>query len=313
MDGDVLGLPVPFLAGRLDHRKRRLGGEVVVNQLGPVRGLCHLGEELGEAVNELSAVRDAEKEVSFSIAGASRVLEESESESLGLFDLGDADLDEQSWEKRTVRNLYRKVGSTREWAENNYYRLPIQQQIAELITPNAFWHDLALWDGQQPFLSKHFIHAHTSFAECMLALGVLDLPFQASEHPETQEDDSRTFTAGNGLLVFRSEMREAPLAEEQAGQLLVSQNFYRHGDRYRREGNQQFDKFVTDEFLVGAVYGCELVVTNSTSTPVQAEVVYQIPSGAVPVSGSRVVLPHPARKAAVVSALTMRIISETPA
>ena len=35
---------------------------------------------------------------------------------------------------------------------------------------------------------------------------------------------------------------------------IVSQNFFRHGDRTQQVNNEQVDKFVTDEFLVGVVY-----------------------------------------------------------
>ena len=48
--------------------------------------------------------------------------------------------------------------------------------------------------------------------------------------------------------------------------VLVSQNFYRHGDRFREENGEKFDKFVTGEFVVHTVYGCQVVVTNPTSS-----------------------------------------------
>ncbi len=45
-----------------------------------------------------------------------------------------------------------------EWAENNYYKLPIKSQNADLITVNAFWNDYAQSDVQQPFLSQNFAY-----------------------------------------------------------------------------------------------------------------------------------------------------------
>ena len=56
-------------------------------------------------------------------------------------------------------------------------------------------------------------------------------------------------------------------------------------DRYRHENNEQLDKFVTDEFLVHTVYGCQTVVTNPTSSPQKLDVLTQISVGALPVSG----------------------------
>ncbi|NIP84707.1 MAG: hypothetical protein GTO03_03775, partial [Planctomycetales bacterium] len=50
-----------------------------------------------------------------------------------------------------LRRLYVKLDKTQEWVENNYYRLPIAQQNAQLVTVNGFWNDLAAHDPDQPF------------------------------------------------------------------------------------------------------------------------------------------------------------------
>ena len=76
---------------------------------------------------------------------------------------------------------------TKEWAENNYYRLPIEAQGPELVAINGFWRDFAAWDGRTPFLSTHVAEAHHNFTEMMLALAVLDLPFEAPVHATKTE------------------------------------------------------------------------------------------------------------------------------
>jgi hypothetical protein len=53
--------------------------------------------------------------------------------------------------REQVRQFYRALGATKEWAENNYYKLPIAQQNAELIPINAFWRDFAAWNGRHRF------------------------------------------------------------------------------------------------------------------------------------------------------------------
>ena len=35
--------------------------------------------------------------------------------------------------QRDVAQLYRKLDPTQEWAENNYYHVPIEQQTADLV------------------------------------------------------------------------------------------------------------------------------------------------------------------------------------
>ena len=84
---------------------------------------------------------------------------------------------------------------TREYVENNYWHRPIEEQNADLVPVNAFWRDYAAARGRQPFVSAHFAEATGSFAEMMLALAVLDLPFEAGEH-ETEADGERASRCG---------------------------------------------------------------------------------------------------------------------
>jgi len=189
-----------------------------------------------------------------------------------------------------VRAYYRQIGATKEWAENNYYRLPIDQQNANLVTVNAFWRDYAAWvagGAKGAFVSPNIAEASRNFSEMMLALAVLDLPFDAPKHTQKADGGQFLFTAGGAAIVYHKEIKPAAPAKADAGQLLVSQSFFRQGDRYRQQGNEKFEKYVAEEFLTGAVYGANIVVTNPTSSPVKAEVLLQIPQGALSVHASK--------------------------
>ena len=192
--------------------------------------------------------------------------------------------------RAAVRILFRQLGSTKEWAENNYYKLRINEQNAELVTVNAFWRDYAAWvaaGSKNGFVSSNVAEASSNFTEMMLALAVLDLPFEAAKHTTKADNGQFTFTAGGPCIVYHKEIKPALTANNTQGQLLVSQSFFRHGDRYRQEGNEKFEKYVTTEFLTGATYGANIVVTNPMSSPVKAVVLLQIPQGALPVLGSK--------------------------
>ena len=188
-------------------------------------------------------------------------------------------------EEAVTEALYRRLESTKELAENNYYHLPIERQLAELVTVNGFWKDFANWDGKGGFYSREFPAATGNFTEMMLALSVLDLPFSAEEHDFTVEDNALKLTAKSPLVVFHEEVKEAARAEE-GTPILVSQNYFRSDDRHQYVDGQQVDKFVTEEFLRGVVYGSQIVVTNPTSSAHRLDLLVQIPEGAVPVSGS---------------------------
>ena len=181
-----------------------------------------------------------------------------------------------------LRQLYRKLDKTWEWAENNYHHLTIDQQNGSLVTVNSFWRDYAQHDPAAPFLSRNLAEASRSFSEILLALAVLDLPFEAAKHDSKFERARMTLTPGSSAIIFHEEIRPAaaPLAQ---GGVLVSQNFYRYGDRTRQENGEAIDKYVVDEFVVHTVYGCQIVVTNPTSARQKINVLIQIPAGAIPV------------------------------
>ncbi|HWB01902.1 MAG TPA: tetratricopeptide repeat protein [Verrucomicrobiales bacterium] len=184
--------------------------------------------------------------------------------------------------------LFRQLEKSREWAEQNYYNLRIAEQTAALVTLNRFWRDYARWDGKSPFVSTNVTDAAGTFTEMILALAVLDLPFPSDAKPGKMEtkDDVLTLTPSGRGVLFHQEVRPAEL-DNTGAKLLVSQNFYREGDRYVEQGGEKIDKFVSAEFLTGVVYGCQAVVTNPSSSTQRLDVLFQVPMGALPVKTTR--------------------------
>ena len=248
-----------------------------------VRGLAKMKRKSGsvrsEKLSRLSEIEDLEELGAESEARLSQRSQQSMPQS--YFD--DGDMDELAAARK---QLYRKLESTQEWVENNYYKLPIEQQLAGLVNVNAFWKDFAARDRDSQFVSENVLEASHSFTEIMLALAVLDLPFESPEHQSEVKDGVATFTAAGPMIVAIDEIRPAEVAND-ASSILVSQNFYKHNDRYRHVGNQQLDKFLTKEFIVDTVYGCQIAVTNPTSAPQSLTLVLQVPEGAIPVLNSQ--------------------------
>jgi hypothetical protein len=189
-------------------------------------------------------------------------------------------------EKAGVRQLYRRLDPTMEWAENNYYHLLIQQQLADLVPASPFWLDYARHDGKGPFLSRNLADASRNFTEMIFALAVLDLPFEAPKHEVAFKDGRMTLTPAGPVVAFHEEVHPVAGAAGQTP-ILISQNFYRQSDRYREENGERFDKFVTGEFLVHTVYGCQVVITNPTSARQKLSVLMQLPVGAVAVANGQ--------------------------
>jgi hypothetical protein len=188
--------------------------------------------------------------------------------------------------RKSVRAYYQKLDKTQEWAENNYYHLTIAAQNADLVSVNSFWNDYAKRDPKQAFFSENFTQSSRNFAEMMLALSVIELPFEAKKHKSDFKDGQMNLLAGSSMVIFHQEIREAELAEGQTP-ILVSQNFFRNNDRFRMVNGERVDKYVTHEFLTHTVYGCQVVVTNPTSSRQKLSVLLQVPKGAVPVLNSK--------------------------
>jgi len=189
--------------------------------------------------------------------------------------------------RQEVQPLFQAVEKTEEWAENNYDRLPIEQQTAELIKPNRFWLDYVEHDGERPFLSRHLAEAVGSFPEMMLALAVLDLPLRAEAPEVTFEGEAMTIRCRAPAVVLHQAILPTEPAAESAG-ILASQHYFRADDRYTYEDGAQVEKYVTGELLVHTVYQGQAVVTNTTSSPQPLEVLLQLPRGALPLSDAAV-------------------------
>lgn len=183
------------------------------------------------------------------------------------------------------RQLYRKVDPTQEWAETNYYKLLIGQQTADLVPVGPFWAEYAAHaDG--PFVPRYLPEAARNFTEAMLALAVLDLPFEPAKHDVKYENGAMTMVPGSRVVAFHEEVRPAEVAKSPPP-ILVSQNVYRANDRFRDVNGEREDKFVTGEFVAQVVYGCQTVVTNPTSSRQRLSILVQVPVGAVPLGGAK--------------------------
>lgn len=190
-------------------------------------------------------------------------------------------LEKELLERQQAQRLYRAVQPTKLLAESNWWRRRQADSTPDVVAPNRFWVDYAQHPPAQPFVSPAFVEASGSCLEMLMALAVLDLPFTAGKHEVTVDGDARTLKAATPLLLVRKEVTRAERAADQAP-LLLGQNFFRLDDRWRFVDGERVDAFITDEFLVDVPYGCQVVVTNPTSRKRTAELLLQIPAGAIP-------------------------------
>ena len=192
--------------------------------------------------------------------------------------------------RKQARAFYQKIGKVMEWAENNYYRVTIQNQNAKLVPINSFWSDYAKYlsiGGKKPFLSGNFIYATRNANEMLLALSVLDLPFDPKKTETEIEERSVTIQPKQNLLLFHEQL--LPSEQSKKSEVLMSQRFYRLDSRYRYEKGERLDNFVDEEFLPGIPYGSIVVLTNPTSSRKKLRLLLHLPNGSMPLSKTRTV------------------------
>jgi hypothetical protein len=181
--------------------------------------------------------------------------------------------------------FFRAVDPTRAFAESNYWKRRIAEHEAGLVTVDRFWLDFARTPQGEPFVSHHFAAAADSLNEVLLALALLDLPFEPQELVVVSEGLSDVITSDTPFVLAVRDV--APLERaEGALPVLVSQDFFRLAEPMRHDGVRFVDAFVEDEFLVNEPYGCRVVVTNPTSSPRELELLLQIPAGSIGVRGT---------------------------
>ena len=113
----------------------------------------------------------------------------------------------------------------------------------------------------------------------MLALAVLDLPFEPTRPRVEYEGGRMTPRPGGRLIPTHEEVRPADGPGGEAP-IPVRLNVYRSTGRFRAESGERLGRFVTDKFVAHTTYGCRAVVTNPTSTRQRLSVLVQLPKGA---------------------------------
>ena len=176
---------------------------------------------------------------------------------------------------------------TQEWAENNYYHLPIQQQLADLVGVNPFWLDYARHDGKTPFLSRHLAEAAHNFTEMMFALAVLDLPFEAAKHQSGRrrrphDPDSRPVPSSPSMRRFGRPPGLRDRCRSSSARISIAMAIA----TARKTAKRSTSSSPANSWS-NTVYGCQVVVTNPTSSRQKLNVLLQVPIGAIPVSNGQ--------------------------
>jgi hypothetical protein len=182
--------------------------------------------------------------------------------------------------------LFSMPEKTVEYIERQYFF----KQVGTTI--EKFWSDACnhlLEKGSNTHLfSKHFLHACSQNADCIFLLALTDLS-TGQKHEETytvaESTDGLLIKAQVDLILVVKDILETT-GQKEGQDILVTQRFFDPADRYVfSEDGSKIDKFL-EEFVVGKVYGCQVIVTNTTSNTLDVDLAYEIPQGSIPIGDS---------------------------
>ncbi len=187
--------------------------------------------------------------------------------------------------------LFQSVDQTREWAETQYYHVLLQNQNLALVPPGPFWKSLSERESLSNFLSDELHFAASNVTEALLALALLDLPLAPAEVTTAIENGRIVVTSSKPIVVFVESIEEAKKGDD-ATNLMVGQEIYPLAPGV----DASLLAPVTGQALVkGVGYRASVVVTNPSSVAKTISVLTQVPQGAIPLQGGKVVQSHSLR------------------
>ena len=112
-------------------------------------------------------------------------------------------------ERGGQRRLFVPMDKTEEWAENNYYRLPIGDEHPDLVPVNAFWKDYAAWDGEGAVPVRALLRGLQQLPRHDVGPGRAGSAVQGGGPKAERADGSITLQVEEPVIVFHQEVRES--------------------------------------------------------------------------------------------------------
>jgi hypothetical protein len=174
--------------------------------------------------------------------------------------------------------LPRGPGHTRRWVESFWWRRAREQGPPDFVG-TEFWLAFAGRTGGRPFLNLPQLPAAAGVSERLLALAVLDLPFEAVPPKVGSEGRSRRLEASTPLLVLERRFEPCPL--ELTPQLSVDVDLI----RIEAAGRGQEVRVRPDQLEAGQPYRLRVTVGHAGEAPLAGDLLLTLPPGALALDG----------------------------
>jgi len=183
---------------------------------------------------------------------------------------------------------FKNVEKTKEYTERQYYFQRYPNESRNYIPLTAYWVDLAKHIAKHgmsvPFLSSNIIFSNSNHTEMMAALTFQCLSFEVGKHIFMPfKEKGVQITAESNMLIFYKEFKETE--PNLKPEIMLSQRIYDPKDRYmysEEEPDLKVEKLI-DEYIIDKIYGCQTIITNSSISSQEFQILLEIPEGAIPV------------------------------
>lgn len=191
---------------------------------------------------------------------------------------------------------FKQLGCPKEFVERRYFLQKLEASQG-LVKANGFWVDLAehLTKGSpvSDFLTPELIHTGSSLTEVLGVLTFIALPFRAFSQKESQiqavipdEPSLKPMEQkdNQNRIIFTKEFVECE-SEPRKLNISIIQRFFDNAERYsflEGDPNTRIEQEIS-EFLVSKVYGCQIIITNSTNCSQEVQVTSEVPEGSIPI------------------------------
>jgi hypothetical protein len=186
----------------------------------------------------------------------------------------------RSREKKS--EFFQSLDKTREWAETQYYRVRLTQQTADLIPPNLFWLEY-LAAGKPVVLNSQIDIPCTTIHDALCALAVIDLPLAAKPPQISVEDNQLFLQSENSAVVFVESIDSVQQAVDKPA-ILVGHDIFLKQPSVASKENKSLNN---QPLLKGVSYRASIVLSNPTDKIRNVQVLTQLPTGSIPLSGSK--------------------------
>eukprot|EP01138_Halocafeteria_seosinensis_P014269 gb/GECG01014569.1/.p1 GENE.gb/GECG01014569.1/~~gb/GECG01014569.1/.p1 ORF type:complete len:1880 (+),score=227.75 gb/GECG01014569.1/:1-5640(+) len=223
------------------------------------------------------------------IALAADASEEEEELDEDFVDLGDSDL--LQLRDRHFKQFYQPVEKTKELAESQYYRISPRDdnnQTATIVT-TEFWRDLAEhcanYDLRDEFVSENFPLAAKNINVQLLALALLDMPFQRPSYQTTVNESRGTIKFNSPsesvCVIFNQEILRVEEANAATG-VVCGRTYFDPFNKTKIHNGKAVERTLSPaDFIPAKQYGCQVVITNITAHTKNVDILLQIPEGSV--------------------------------